>query len=40
MDTVAVASILAVGVTIVIVVFLAVKIVYLVNHTHSDDKKT
>ena len=38
MDAVAIASILAVGITIVIVVFLAVKISYLINHSHSDDK--
>jgi hypothetical protein len=38
MDTVAIASILAVGITIVIVVFLAIRIGYLIKHTHSEDK--
>jgi UPF0716 family protein affecting phage T7 exclusion len=38
MDAVAIASILGVGITIVIVIFLAVRISYLINHTHSDDK--
>ena len=38
MDAVAIASILAVGITILIVIFLAIRIGYLINHTHSDDK--
>ena len=38
MDAVAIASILAVGITIVIVVFLAIRINYLIKHTHSEDK--
>ena len=38
MDAVAIASILAVGITIVIVVFLAIRIGYLIKHTHSEDK--
>ena len=38
MDAVAIASILAVGITIVIVVFLAIRISYLIKHTHSEDK--
>lgn len=37
MDAVAVGSILAVGITIAIVIFLAIRIGYLINHTHSDD---
>lgn len=37
MDAVVIGSILAVGVTIVIVVFLAIRIGYLINHTHSED---
>lgn len=37
MDAVAIASIAAVGVTIVIVVFLAIRIGYLIKHTHSED---
>ena len=39
MDAVAIASILAVVVTIVIVGFLAVRINYLIKHTHSEDNK-
>ena len=38
MDAVAIASIAAVGITIVIVAILAVRITYLIKHTHSDDK--
>ena len=38
MDAVAIASIAAVGITIVIVVFLAIKVSYLIKHTHSEDK--
>jgi FlaG/FlaF family flagellin (archaellin) len=37
MDAVAVGSIIAVGITIAIVVFLAIRIGYLINHTHSED---
>ena len=37
MDAVVIGSILGVGVTIAIVVFLAVRIVYLIKHTHSQD---
>lgn len=38
MDAVVIGSILAVGITIVIVVYLAFRIGYLINHTHSEDK--
>ena len=38
MDAVVIGSILAVGITIGIVIFLAVRISYLMNHTHSDDQ--
>lgn len=38
MDAVAIASILAVGITIVIVIFLAIKVSYLIKHSHSEDK--
>lgn len=38
MDAVAIASILAVGITIVIVIFLALKVSYLIKHSHSEDK--
>ena len=38
MDAVVIASILGVGITIVIVAFLAVRIGYLIKHTHSEDK--
>jgi hypothetical protein len=38
MDAVVIGSILAVGITIAIVIFLAFRIGYLINHTHSDDK--
>jgi len=38
MDTVAIAAILAVGITIIIVTVLAVRITYLIKHTHSEDK--
>ena len=37
MDAVVIGSILAVGITIVIVVYLAVRVIYLMNHTHSED---
>lgn len=37
MDAVVIGSILAVGITIAIVVFLAIRITYLMNHTHSED---
>jgi hypothetical protein len=37
MDAVVWGSLLAVGITIVIVVVLAVRIGYLINHTHSED---
>lgn len=37
MDAVAIGSILAVGITIAIVIFLAIRIGYLINHTHSED---
>lgn len=38
MDMVAIASILAVAITIVIVAFLAVRITYLIKHTDSENK--
>jgi len=38
MDAVTIASIGAVGITIVIVVFLVIKVSYLIKHTHSEDK--
>jgi hypothetical protein len=38
MDAVVIGSILAVGITIVIVIFLAVRIGYLIKHTHSEDQ--
>lgn len=38
MDAVVIASILAIGITVVIVVYLALRIRYLMNHTHSEDK--
>ena len=37
MDGVVIGSLLAVGVTIVIVIFLAARIGYLIKHTHSED---
>ncbi len=37
MDAVVIGSILAVGITIVIVVYLVLRVVYLMNHTHSED---
>jgi hypothetical protein len=37
MDAVAIGSILAVGVTIFIIVVLAVRVGYLIKHTHSKD---
>ncbi|VAX01604.1 hypothetical protein MNBD_GAMMA19-2000 [hydrothermal vent metagenome] len=37
MDAVAIGSILAVGITIAIAIFLIARIVYLINHTHSED---
>ena len=38
MDAVVIGSILAVGITIAIVVFLAFRIGYLIKHTHSEDQ--
>lgn len=37
MDAVVIGSILAVGITILIVGYLAFRIIYLMNHTHSED---
>lgn len=37
MDAVTIGSIIAVGITIAIVIFLAIRIGYLINHTHSDE---
>jgi len=37
MDAVVIGSILAVGITIVVIIVLAVRIGYLINHTHSED---
>ena len=37
MDAVVIGSILAVGITIVITIYLIMRVVYLMNHTHSDD---
>lgn len=37
MDAVVIGSIIAVGITIVIVVFLAIRVGYLIKHTHSED---
>ena len=37
MDGVVIGAILAVGITIAIVIFLAVRIGYLIKHTHSQD---
>ena len=37
MDAVVIGSILGVGITIVIVIFLAIRIGYLIKHTHSED---
>jgi hypothetical protein len=37
MDAVVIGSILAVGITIVIVVYLIMRVIYLMNHTHSED---
>jgi hypothetical protein len=37
MDAVVIGSILAVGITIVIVIYLIMRVVYLMNHTHSED---
>jgi hypothetical protein len=37
MDAVVIGSILAVGITIAIVVYLIMRIVYLMNNTHSED---
>ena len=36
MDAVVIGSIVGVGITIAIVVFLAIRIGYLIKHTHSD----
>jgi hypothetical protein len=38
MDAVVIGSILAVGITLGIVIFLALRITYLIKHTHSEDK--
>ena len=38
MDAVAIASIAAVLITLGIVIFLAIKVSYLIKHTHSEDK--
>ena len=38
MDAVVIGSILAVGITILIVVFMAIRIGYLIKHTHSEDQ--
>ena len=38
MDAVVIGSILGVGITIVIVIFLAIRIGYLIKHTHSEDQ--
>jgi UPF0716 family protein affecting phage T7 exclusion len=40
MDTVVIASILGVGITIVIVIFLAIRIGYLIRHTHSENRSS
>ena len=37
MDAVVIGSILAVGITIAIVIYLAIRIAYLIKHTHSQD---
>jgi len=37
MDAVVIGSILAVGITIVIVAYLVIRVIYLMNHTHSED---
>lgn len=37
MDAVVIGSLLAVGITIVIVVYLIMRVIYLMNHTHSED---
>lgn len=37
MDAVVIGSILAVGITVVIVVYLVFRVIYLINHTHSED---
>ncbi len=37
MDAVVIGSILAVGITVAIVVFLALRISYLIKHTHSEN---
>jgi hypothetical protein len=37
MDAVVIGSILAVGITIVIIIFLAIRVGYLIKHTHSED---
>jgi len=38
MDAVAIASIVAVGITLGIVIFLVFKVRYLIKHTHSENK--
>jgi len=37
MDAVVIGSILGVGLTIVVVVYLIFRVIYLMNHTHSED---
>jgi len=37
MDGVVIGSILAVGITIAIVIFMAIRIGYLIKHTHSNE---
>ena len=37
MDAVVIGSILAVGITIAIVIYLIMRVIYLMNHTHSED---
>ncbi len=38
MDAVVLGSVLGVGITIVIVIFLVIRIGYLIKHTHSEDQ--
>lgn len=37
MDAVVIGSLIAVGITIVVIAWLAVRIGYLIKHTHSED---
>ena len=37
MDAVVIGSILGVGLTIVIVIYLIARVIYLMNHTHSEE---